>query len=58
MKSLIIWQKCHKAKDGIIKVSCHRKRNIPLVKEGKINLLEKSGVLSPSQVKALEVQEM
>ena len=56
MKSLIIWQKCHKAKDCIIKVLCIEKKSIAFVMKGKINLLEISGVLSPSQVKALEVQ--
>ena len=57
MKSLIIWQKCHKAKDCIIKVLCIEKKSIAFVMKGKINLLEISGVLSPSQVKALGVQE-
>ena len=48
MKSLIIWQKCHKAKDCIIKVLCiEKKKSIPFVMKGKINLLELSGVLSP-----------
>ena len=45
MKSLIIWQQCHKAKDYIIKVLCYRKKCIPFVEEEKkINLLEISGV--------------
>lgn len=57
MKSLIILQKCHKAKDCIIKVLCIEKKSIPFVMKGKIKLLGISGVLPPSQVKALEVQE-
>ena len=35
MKSLIIWQKCHKAKDCIIKVLCIEKKKYPLCYEGK-----------------------
>ena len=41
MKSLIIWQKCHKVKDYIIKVLCYRKKNVSLLlRRKKINLLK------------------